>query len=82
MKASEILAFAAGAAAAVGVTLLFTTDKGKEIRNNVSKKMTKEEIDKLISKLKRQREDAPTEEEAELDELLETAVSEDAEVII
>lgn len=71
MKASEILAFAAGAAAAVGVTLLFTTDKGKEIRQTVSSKLTKEEIDKLIAKLKRQREEAPSSEEAEIDEMIE-----------
>ena len=32
MKASEILAFVAGAAAATGITLLCTTEKGKEIR--------------------------------------------------
>lgn len=69
MKASEILAFAAGAAAAVGVTLLFTTDKGKEIRENISQKMTKEEIDKLIEKLKAKRAEAPSEEEI-VDEVL------------
>lgn len=76
MKASEILAFAAGAAAAVGVTLLFTTEKGKEIRNNVSQKLTKEEIDKLIEKLKQKREDAPFEEETLADELLEEVANE------
>ncbi|MCQ2283740.1 MAG: YtxH domain-containing protein [Bacteroidales bacterium] len=72
MKASEILAFAAGAAAAVGVTLLFTTDKGKEIRKNVSQKLSKEEIDKLIEKLKKQREAAPSETEDDIvDEVAE-----------
>lgn len=76
MKASEILAFAAGAAAAVGVTLLFTTEKGKEIRNNVSQKLTKEEIDKLIEKLKQKREEAPFEEETLADELLEEVANE------
>ncbi len=65
MKASEILAFAAGAAAAVGVTLLFTTEKGKEIRENVSKKLSKDEIDKLIEKLKRQREKAAEQEDVD-----------------
>ncbi|MBO4488421.1 MAG: YtxH domain-containing protein [Bacteroidales bacterium] len=75
MKASEILAFVAGAAAATGITLLCTTDKGKELCKKVSSKLTKEEIDKLIEKLKNRREDAPSEEEAyadpDLDEILE-----------
>ncbi len=63
MKPSEILAFVAGAAAATGVTLLLTTEKGKELRENVAKHLTKEEIDKLIEKLTRQREKAPSEED-------------------
>ena len=63
MKASEIFAFVAGAAAAAGVTLLFTTEKGKNLREELSKNLSKEEIDKLIEKLKRQRENAPAEAE-------------------
>ena len=63
MKASEIFAFVAGAAAATGITLLFTTEKGKNLREEVKKNLTKEEIDKLIEKLKRQRTNAPTEAE-------------------
>jgi len=63
MKASEIFAFVAGAAAATGVTLLFTTEKGKQLREELSKNLSKEEIDKLIEKLKRQRADAPSEAE-------------------
>ncbi len=55
MKASEILAFVAGAAAATGITLLCTTEKGKEIRQKVGEKMTREEIDRLIAKLKEKR---------------------------
>jgi gas vesicle protein len=79
MKATEILAFAAGAAAAVGVTLLFTTEKGKEIRTNVSKRMTKEEIDRIIEKLKSKRCAAPTEEEVEMDDLLDDMAEEDVQ---
>lgn len=71
MKASEILAFVAGAAAATGITLLITTDKGKELREKVSSKMTKEEIDKLIAKLKCQRDKAPSEMENEIEEIIE-----------
>ena len=63
MKASEILSFFAGAAAAAGITLLFTTDKGKDIREKVASKMTKEEIDNLIAKLKNYRKNAPSEED-------------------
>ena len=62
MKASHVLAFLSGAALAAGVTLLMTTDKGKEIRTKVSEKLNKEEIDKLIAKLKRQRAEMPTDE--------------------
>lgn len=65
MKASHILAFLGGAAVAAGVTLLVTTETGKEIRAKVSEKLTKEELDKLIDRLKKQREglaeDTPTE---------------------
>ncbi|MCR4680318.1 MAG: YtxH domain-containing protein [Bacteroidales bacterium] len=70
MKASEIFAFVAGAAAAAGVTLLFTTEKGKELRQEIKKNLSKEEIDKLIEKLKRQREDAPSEADETEDEEL------------
>ncbi|MBQ3750156.1 MAG: YtxH domain-containing protein [Bacteroidales bacterium] len=59
MKASEIFAFVAGAAAATGITLLFTTEKGKHLREEMEKNLSKEEIDKLIEKLKRKRETAP-----------------------
>ena len=59
MKASEIFAFVAGAAAATGITLLFTTEKGKHLREEMEKNLPKEEIDKLIEKLKRKRETAP-----------------------
>ena len=65
MKASEIFAFVAGAAAATGITLLFTTEKGKQLREDLEKNLSKEEIDKLIEKLKRKRETAP---DAEMDE--------------
>lgn len=78
MKLSEVLAFAAGAATAVGVTLLFTTEKGKEIRTNVADKLSKEEIDKLIAKLKRQRAEVVAEEEmasdASVEDLLNTEI--------
>ncbi len=63
MKPSEIFAFVAGAAAATGVTLLFTTEKGKKLREELGKNLSKEEIDKLIEKLKRQRAEAPSEAE-------------------
>lgn len=59
MKASEIFAFVAGAAAATGITLLFTTEKGKHLREEMEKNLSKEEIDKLIEKLKHKRETAP-----------------------
>ena len=71
MKASEIFAFVAGAAAAAGVTLLFTTEKGKNLREELSKNLSKEEIDKLIEKLKRQREDAPAEAEMAEEDVFE-----------
>lgn len=71
MKASEIFAFVAGAAAAAGVTLLFTTEKGKNLREELSKNLSKEEIDKLIEKLKRQREDAPAEAEMTEEDVLD-----------
>lgn len=61
MKPSEVFAFVAGAAAATGITLLFTTEKGKQIREEVGKNLSKEEIDKLIAKLKRKRANAPSE---------------------
>ena len=71
MKASEILSFFAGAAAAAGITLLFTTDKGKDIREKVASKMTKEEIDSLIEKLKNYRKDAPSADDVDVDEIFE-----------
>lgn len=71
MKASEIFAFVAGAAAATGITLLFTTEKGKNLREEVKKNLTKEEIDKLIEKLKRQREEAPTDAEKSEEDVFE-----------
>jgi len=78
MKLSEVLAFAAGAATAVGVTLLFTTEKGKEIRTTVTDKLSKEEIDKLIAKLKKQRAQVIAEEEiateATVEDLLNTEI--------
>jgi hypothetical protein len=67
MKASEILAFVAGAAAATGITLLCTTEKGKEIRQKVGEKMTREEIDRLIAKLKEKRACAPSEDDFNID---------------
>ena len=67
MKASEILAFVAGAAAATGITLLCTTEKGKEIREKVGEKMTREEIDRLIAKLKEKRACAPCEDDFNID---------------
>jgi hypothetical protein len=65
MKPTEILAFVAGAAAATGITLLFTTDKGRDLRNNVSEKLSKEELDKLIAKLKCRRDEVAAEEAIE-----------------
>ena len=67
MKASEILAFVAGAAAATGITLLCTTEKGKEIRTKVGEKMSREESDRLIEKLKAKRATAPSEDEFNID---------------
>ena len=67
MKASEILAFVAGAAAATGITLLCTTEKGKEIRQKVGEKMTREEIDRIIAKLKEKRACAPSEDDFNID---------------
>ena len=67
MKASEILAFVAGAAAAAGITLLCTTDKGKEIREKVGEKMSREEIDRLIAKLKEKRACAQSEDDFNID---------------
>ena len=77
MKASEILAFVAGAAAATGVTLLCTTDKGKDLCKKVSDKLTKEEIDKLIEKLKKRRAEAPSEEDAYIDSIINEVVEDD-----
>lgn len=67
MKASEILAFVAGAATATGITLLCTTEKGKEIREKVGEKMTREEIDRVIAKLKAKRSCAPSEDDFNID---------------
>ena len=71
MKASEIFAFVAGAAAATGITLLFTTEKGKNLREELGKNLSKEEIDKLIEKLKRQRQEAPAEAEMTEEDVFE-----------
>lgn len=79
MKASEILSFVAGAAAAAGITLLFTTDKGKDIREKVASRMTKEEIDKVIEKLKNYRKAAPSEEDSVVDEIFEDEGSQEME---
>ncbi len=79
MKASEILSFFAGAAAAAGITLLFTTDKGKDIREKVASRMTKEEIDKVIEKLKNYRKAAPSEEDPVVDEIFEDEGSQEME---
>ena len=57
MKASEVLAFVAGAAAATGITLLCTTEKGKEIRKKMGEKLSREEIDRMIANLKKKREE-------------------------
>lgn len=79
MKASEILSFVAGAAAAAGITLLFTTDKGKDLREKVASRMTKEEIDKVIEKLKNYRKAAPSEEDSVVDEIFEDEGSQEME---
>ena len=74
MKPSEVFAFVAGAAAATGITLLFTTEKGRQIREEVCKNLSKEEIDKLIAKLKRKRAQAPSEADLlEEEDLFEAA---------
>ena len=57
MKASEVLAFVAGAAAATGITVLCTTEKGKEIRKKMGEKLSREEIDRMIANLKKKREE-------------------------
>ena len=74
MKPSEVFAFVAGAAAATGITLLFTTEKGRQIREEVGKNLSKEEIDKLMAKLKRKRAQAPSEADLlEEEDLFEAA---------
>ena len=67
MKASEILAFVAGAAAATGITLLCTTEKGKEIREKLGEKMSREEIDRLIAKLKEKRDSITSDDACDID---------------
>jgi gas vesicle protein len=67
MKASEILAFVAGAAAATGITLLCTTEKGKEIREKLGEKMSREEIDRLIAKLKEKRDSITSDDDFDID---------------
>ena len=67
MKASEILAFVAGAAAATGITLLCTTEKGKEIREKLGEKMSREEIDRLIAKLKEKRDSISSDDDFDID---------------
>ena len=67
MKASEILAFVAGAAAAAGITLLCTTEKGKEIRQKVGEKLSREEIDRIIQNLRERRANAQSEEDFNID---------------
>ena len=47
--------------------MLCTTEKGKEIRAKVGEKMTREEIDRLIAKLKEKRACAPSEDEFNID---------------
>lgn len=47
--------------------MLITTDKGKEIRAKVGEKMTREEIDRLIAKLKEKRVCAPSEDDFNID---------------
>jgi len=71
MKVSHLIAFLSGAALAAGVTMLFTTEKGKTIRVKVSDKCSKEELDKIIAKLKRKR--AEVAEEEEMEEAAEVA---------
>lgn len=66
MKVSHLIAFLSGAIVATGVTMLFTTEKGKEIRVKVSDKCSKEELDKIIAKLKRKRDEVAEEEAAEV----------------
>ncbi|MGI6719072.1 MAG: hypothetical protein ACOX4D_08095 [Bacteroidales bacterium] len=54
MKFSNVVSFLVGATLATGITLLFTTDKGKEIRDNVSDKLSKEELEKMLDGIKDQ----------------------------
>ncbi len=54
MKLSNIVSFVVGATVATGITLLFTTDKGKEIRGNISDKLPKEELEKMLNNIKDQ----------------------------
>ena len=44
-----------------------TTEKGKEIRQKVGEKMTREEIDRIIAKLKEKRACAPSEDDFNID---------------
>jgi len=55
MKSSHVFAFLSGAAIAALVTLLFTTEKGAEIRKQVSEKLTKEELNKLLDSLNKEK---------------------------
>ena len=77
MKASEFLSFCAGAAVAAGVTLLFTTEKGKEIRKDIADNLSKEEIDKLIDKLKNLRKDI-ADKETEPEEVEAEVINDDS----
>lgn len=65
MKVSHLIAFLTGAVLATGMTMLFTTEKGKTIRVKISDKCSKEELDKIIAKLKRKRDEVAEEEEVE-----------------
>lgn len=56
---------------------MFTTDKGKDLREKVASRMTKEEIDKLIEKLKQKRATAPTEDESFVDDLIDEVDAEE-----
>ena len=47
--------------------MLCTTEKGKEIRTKVGEKMTREEIDRVIARLKEKRACAPSEEDFNFD---------------
>ncbi|MDR2085226.1 MAG: hypothetical protein LBP67_09560 [Bacteroidales bacterium] len=71
MKASHVFAFLGGTILATAVTLLFTTDTGRDIRKQVSEKLTKEELDKLLNVLNKEKKNLENLEKEVNDEIAE-----------